>query len=409
MLSNLHQLLPIHSLLNKKFNYNKKEYMNYTIEKYDQIITSLSSAGKSNGVIKKEEIENIILQCREEKEKIRLHIMEEVFNASEEKALLLLIDKYQAVFIRLMDQIYAYRKGIKKQDEYHELSKCLFDHLNELLCFLQVHYNRYFNLRQKMPFIKIEHTAKEECSKTATISAALKRTIINDKLTKLVIQPLENFTVCETVTYAQSQYIKNVTKEFLSIDTTAQEDINIILKKILLSLNYNAPDISVHYINELDQLIAEEESVQGKLRILKYQLKEVNQVSVKSDHILHPELPGLKEQIVNWLNEEIYFHEMEQIIVSANPASNGNETKIHTSLSVPQLAMLFRLLKEEQLITNTNQSELLKVVAGNFTTLHKENFSYGHLHGKYYKIEANTKRTVYDILLRLLHLSRKIG
>jgi conjugation system TraG family ATPase len=71
---------------------SKQEFMNYTIEKFDQIITSISSNGKTNGVLKKEEIETVIQECSEEKEKIRLHIMEEVFNANEEKALLLLID-----------------------------------------------------------------------------------------------------------------------------------------------------------------------------------------------------------------------------------------------------------------------------------------------------------------------------
>lgn len=384
--------------------------MNYTIEKFDQIITSISSCNKLNNTIKKDAIGSIILECNEEKEKIRLHIMEEVFNASEEKVLLLLIDKYQSVFIRLMDQLHVYRKGIKKQDEYWELSKYLFDHLNELLCFLQVHYARYFNMEQKMPCIKIEHACKEILPKIETIAAALKRTVINDKLIKLILQPLEHFVSGDNISYEQAQYIKTATNEFLAFDVTAaQEDIAVTIKKILVSLDYNHPDISLYYINELDLLVAEEESVQGKLRILKYQLKEANQITVKPDHILYPDLPGLKEQIVNWLNEEIYFHEMEQMIVAAQPPGTSGEAKIHTTLSVPQLALLFRLLKEEQLITNTNQSELLKVVANNFTTMHKENFSYGHLHGKYYKIEANTKRTVYDILMKLLHLSRKIG
>ncbi len=389
---------------------SKQEFMHYTIEKFDQLITSISSNGKINSVIKTEEIGTTILECSDEKEKIRLHIMEEVFNASEEKALHLLIDKYQCVFIRLMDQIYLYRKNAKKQDEYWELSKLLFDHLNELLCYLQVHYAKYFNLKQKMPIIKIEHTIKELRPKVEVISAALKRTILNEKLIRYIIQPLDQFAESEAITYETFQYIKLVTSEFLSLDITAQpEDILNAVKKLLISIDYNAADISSFYINELDLLVSEEESVQCKLRILKFQLKEINQVIVKPEHGLYHDTPGLKEQIVNWLNEEIYFHEMEQTIVAAQPPGTSTEAKIHTTLSVPQLALLFRLMKEEQLITNTNQSELLKIVANNFTTMHKENFSYGHLHGKYYKIEANTKRTVYDILMKLLHLSRKIG
>lgn len=87
--------------------------MNYIIEKFDHIITSLSSSDKTNGGIKREEANDIIKDCEEEKERIRLQIMEEVFNAREERTLELLIDKYQSVFIRLIDQLYTYQQTNK--------------------------------------------------------------------------------------------------------------------------------------------------------------------------------------------------------------------------------------------------------------------------------------------------------
>lgn len=384
--------------------------MNYIIERFDHIITSLSASDKMKCSIKKEDINDIIRESGEEKERIRMHIMDEVFNAHEEKTLELLIEKYQSVFIRLMDQIHKYGQANKKQDEYNALSKALYDRLNELLCFLQMHYTKYFNRFQKVPIIKMEHIKKEIKLKLDPIAAALQGTILNEKLIRLIIQPLEKFILSDTITYEESQYMKAIANEFLTIDTTVQqEDIVINIKKLLTSINFNSPDLTAYFINELDTLISDEESVQEKLRILKYQLKEIKQVIVRQDYALNINHPSLKDQILNWLNEEISFYQTEQAVVIAMPNTNVSDTKIHTSLSVPQLALLFRLMKEEQLITNANQSELLKVVSGCFTTVHKESFSYGHLHGKYYKIEAHTKRTVYDMLIRLLHLSRKIG
>lgn len=384
--------------------------MNYIIERFDHIITSLSASDKMKCSIKKEDINDIIRESGQEKERIRMHIMDEVFNAHEEKTLELLIEKYQSVFIRLMDQIHKYGQANKKQDEYNALSKALYDRLNELLCFLQMHYTKYFNRFQKVPIIKMEHIKKEIKLKLDTIAAALQGTILNEKLIRLVIQPLEKFILSDTITYEESQYMQAIVNEFLTIDITVQqEDIVINIKKLLTSINFNSPDLTAYFINELDTLISDEESVQEKLRILKYQLKEIKQVIVRQDFALNIDRPSLKDQILNWLNEEISFYQTEQAVVIAMPNTNVSDTKIHTSLSVPQLALLFRLMKEEQLITNANQSELLKVVSGCFTTGHKESFSYGHLHGKYYKIEAHTKRTVYDMLIRLLHLSRKIG
>ena len=384
--------------------------MNYIIEKFDHIITSLSSSDKLSVSINKEEANDLINICKEEKEKIRLQMMEEVFNAREERTLELLIDKYQAVFIRLIDQLYAYQQANKKQQEYKLLVKALYEYLNELLYFLQIHYAKYFNPFQKMPFIKMEHIRKELKPKLDTIIAAFQRTILNEKLIRLIVQPLKQFIVSTAITYKESQYMMAIAGELLALDTTVpEEQIIVMVKRILISINFNSPELAAYLINELDNLISEEESVQGKLRILKYQLKEINQITIKPEYTLHNEYDSLKEQLVNWLNEEVSFYQTEQAVVVALPTTNISDTKIHTSLSVPQLALFFRLLKEEQLITNSNQSEFLKVVSGSFTTLHKESFSYGHLHGKYYKIEQHTKRTVYDILMRLLHLSRKIG
>ena len=384
--------------------------MNYIIEKFDHIITSLSSSDKISGSINKEEADDLINICKEEKEKIRLQMMEEVFNAREERTLELLIDKYQAVFIRLIDQLYAYQQANKKQQEYKLLVKALYEYLNELLYFLQIHYAKYFNPFQKMPFIKMEHIRKELKPKLDTIIAAFQRTILNEKLIRLIVQPLKQFILSTAITYKESQYMMAIAGELLALDTTVpEEQIIVMVKRILISINFNSPELAAYLINELDNLIAEEESVQGKLRILKYQLKEINQITIKPEYTLHNEYDSLKEQLINWLNEELSFYQTEQAVVVALPTTNISDTKIHTSLSVPQLALFFRLLKEEQLITNSNQSEFLKVVSGSFTTLHKESFSYGHLHGKYYKIEQNTKRSVYDMLMRLLHLSRKIG
>ena len=195
--------------------------MNYIIEKFDHIITSLSSSDKMNGGIKKEDADDIIKDCEEEKEKIRLQIMEEVFNAREERTLELLIDKYQSVFIRLIDQLYTYQQTNKKQQEYKLLSKALYGYLNELLYFLQIHYAKYFNHFQKMPFIKMEHSKKELKPKLDTIIAAFHRTILNEKLIRLIVHPLEQFISSNTIdsdlqTYSPKTFITPTFSEITS-------------------------------------------------------------------------------------------------------------------------------------------------------------------------------------------------
>ena len=379
--------------------------MNYIIEKFDHIINSLSSSDKMNGGIKREEANDIIKDCEEEKEKIRLQIMEEVFNAREERTLELLIDKYQSVFIRLIDQLYAYQQANKKQQEYKLLAKALYEYLNELLYFLQIHYAKYFNHFQKMPFIKMEHIKKELKPKLDTIIAAFHRTILNEKLIRLIVQPLEKFILGNAITYNESQYMKAITSELLSIDVNVLgKDTSAIVKRILININFNSPDLTAYLINEFDTLVADEESIRGKLRILKYQLKEINQITIKPEYLLHNDCGSLKEQIFNWLNEEIAFYQTELVVVSAIPSPLTNDTKIHTSLSVAKLAVILRLLVVDKIIINRTVAPMLRIVTKTFSTLQKDDISIGSLETKYHAPDKATINAVKDLLFKWINI-----
>ena len=83
----------------------------------------------------------------------------------------------------------------------------------------------------------MEHIKQELKPKLDTIIAAFQRTIINEKLIKLIVQPLQKFISSNTITYYESQYMKAITTELLSIDTTLQEDIIVIVRKLLISIN----------------------------------------------------------------------------------------------------------------------------------------------------------------------------
>ncbi len=61
--------------------------MNYIMERFDQVISSLSDNNRNNCIPKKEDTDSIIKDFALEKERIRLHIMEEVFNVHEENLL----------------------------------------------------------------------------------------------------------------------------------------------------------------------------------------------------------------------------------------------------------------------------------------------------------------------------------
>ena len=383
--------------------------MNYIIERFDQIITALSSTDKKKPPIKKEDFDTIIREYGEEKERIQLHIMDEVFNSQDEKTLQLMIEKYQSVFIRLIDQLQPYQQANIRHQEYKLLSGALYNYLDELLYFLQIHYAKYFNHFQKLPFIKMEHIKTELQPKLETFIEAFQRIIVKEKLIQLIVQPLEKFVSSNTITYSESQYMKAITNELLSIDTTLTEDnIIVYVKRFLISVNFNSPDLTTYLINELDILITDEGSMQGKLRILKYQLKEINQVTVKPGHALYGNYGSLKDQIINWINEELYFYQTEQAALIAIPDFNINDTKIHTSLSVAKLALIIRLLVADKIIINRTVAPMLRIAAKTFTTLQKDDISFGSLETKYHAPDKSTTSMVRDMLFKWINIVNKL-
>jgi hypothetical protein len=82
--------------------------------------------------------------------------------------------------------------------------------------------------------------------------------------------------------------------------------------------------------------------------------------------------------------------------------------KIHTSISVPSLALITRLFKEAGIVTNTNQTEILKFFTAHFTTLRRSEFSYGHFQSKYYNADEGTKKKVYDYLMEMAKLCKTL-
>jgi hypothetical protein len=127
--------------------------------------------------------------------------------------------------------------------------------------------------------------------------------------------------------------------------------------------------------------------------------------------ILKPGLPSIKEQVGSWICEELYYTEKrKQISFNVQLQKNGepsNETKIHTSLSVSHLALAVKLLVESKMITNTNSTELMRIVARNFKTDKQEVISEDSLRNKSYNFEAATVSRLKDEIIGLMNLARK--
>ena len=385
--------------------------MDYHFVKLEALIKSISLTDANAVDTTATELTRIQLFIKDQKESIRANIIQDTFEERDQKAMELMIDKYQTVLVRLMNELYQQQAtATKKDNNIKAIRKLLHDHLNDLLSFLKTHYSRFFNYDSPIPISQREKLIKV-CNPTIeAIQLNFEKRMPKEKLCSYIFHALDKLLSKQDISHKQSSYVKTLLTWMEKIDLS--DEIEIILKELnnlLIILNVNSPEIFKQFIENWVSELDKADSVNEKLRILKLHLKETKQLQEKPGYALNPTYPDLKAQLSNWLNEEMEYHQL--ITTDRNTVQMAVESdgKIQTSLSVPELALLFRLFKEDKLITNPNQSEFLKVVSGCFTTVKKESFSYGHLHGKYYKIEAHTRRSVYDKLMSLVHLSRKVG
>jgi hypothetical protein len=158
----------------------------------------------------------------------------------------------------------------------------------------------------------------------------------------------------------------------------------------------------------LSSLIESVYTRQEKISVLRFEQKTINQLTTKLNVQLSAYMPSLKEQVSQWIEEEIKFLEAEpQEVISLKQGSEQDE-KLHLSLSVAKIALLLRLMIIDKVITNRTIAHVLRIVLRTVTTLQRENISFGSLETKYHSPDRGTISAVKDMLFRWINILSKL-
>ena len=216
--------------------------------------------------------------------------------------------------------------------------------------------------------------APEIKSKLKQIKRALRKTDLNEKTLEITCEPIEALlSATVETTYRELAYLKTLINELQHfINRENSSNINEEFSHLLLYLNYNKLRFFNYYIQELKKTGDHFNSIHEQIDFYSLQIKLINQLPVKPGLIYKRGLPSLKEQIGNWICEELYYLEKKQkLAFSAIIQGNkewDNSGKIHTNLSVSQLALGVKLLVDSKVITNKNSTELMSMVARSLKT-----------------------------------------
>ncbi len=119
-------------------------------------------------------------------------------------------------------------------------------------------------------------------------------------------------------------------------------------------------------------------------------------------------MPPLKEQVNTWIEEEIKFLQTEPAFSIPAKTEFESEDKIQTSLSVPKLALLIRLMVIDKVITNRVVAQVLRLVIRTVATTQSENIGFISFESKYHNTDKGTISAIKEMLFRWINILNQL-
>ena len=323
------------------------------------------------------------------------------------------IRQQQTYLLTLSDTVFSYLK-LTGPESIHLLSTDasilkLYEAVGlvpeNLLQFIEKSYPNHFDVSMCISKSRRANERKGIIHCLKRVKKETKGCAIHDDLLAILCSPFENFLLPDkTISYQELAYLLSLKSGIHTYHGIRKVQTNEELCAVLIFLNNNSLRF-FSYITMLHHEAAKNFHTTPDL-ILYYhlQLKLTNQQSVRPGMVFKPLLPSMKDQIANWLHEEIHYHEKQLQLQSKNiNASTTIKEKISTSLSVAELALFMKLLQDAKLIKSDNSTDLMNFIANNVRTERSAAISPGSLRNKFYNVESSTVNSMKGVIKDLMN------
>lgn len=341
-----------------------------------------------------------------------------LFEIDNESKIENIIQYHQAQIIKLADKTSDCLDGAEIGTDLGNtkiyLCKVIHNSLEDLLTFIETYFSKYFDQSQKIPDAYVQLEKKSFIEKLEEIKSMTQDRNLDFTLTEIIFDPVQRFVNAASekdISYRRLMYLKQLLRDMKNLlADPPEEDIFTSVFKLLAYLNFNSRKFVIYATNCIGREVKDQISLADQLEKLRHWLKILNQNHVKPCFALKNNNPSVQEQVSIWLTEEINYHEKrkQQLSLMLPPAEPLQEAfKVTTIFSVPQLAFTIRLLKDVGIVTNRNQTELIRFFSKNFGSARNENISAESLRIKYYNVEKSTVSSVQALLIKMVEQTKK--
>ena len=261
-------------------------------------------------------------------------------------------------------------------------------------------FTQFFNVNARIPGCLAKSTISELVESADFLLAKFSATTLDPALFNLV---LDSFRTLESVCYQKVNYLRHLQHQLSRLDVSINDPdlLRQDLCKELIHCNYNTEKFFDYYTRSVKKALINCETLSDRVDLVAWFLKECNQEQCLHEIPFDTQRPPIHTQLGEWLAQELdYYKQKQQLLLSPKSLEEGLEKdfKMDFDLSVSQLAYLFKVLIETNVIRNKNTSQLIRFLVKFVKTKKAESVSYDSFRMKFYNPESGTKDAVKKVL-----------
>lgn len=275
--------------------------------------------------------------------------------------------------------------------------------IESCLQFLQNFFYQYFDTDSRLPKYSIQQFCDCATLKLEYWKIRLNQSELIDALESCLHEQSSYFE--NNISYRKLDYLKFLFKEIESATTILTEDY---VRQLFIYNNFNSACFINYEIELIKAKVSQSQTYTETISLLNTELSWIVQLKVKPVICFDANLPSVKKQLTDWITDEIKQAEIKNNKATDKDLLIDPESKIQTSLSVAKLAVLIRLLVADKIIINKSIAPMLRTVTKLFTTLQKDEISFGSLETKYHAPDKNTINMMKEMLQKWVGIVGKL-
>lgn len=293
-----------------------------------------------------------------------------------------------------------------------DLFEKVYDGIARLKTGIDTAFTHASDIDMIIPVREFEHELKTINENVKLFHELMSIRNLDDAWRRVLNEPVTYFDrACKTkcITRRIIVFMDRYLLEFMNVidENNNGSNQNMRFVDFVIDVNLNTTASLYSAIEVIRKNEKEMDSTQGRIEYLLTLAKRINAKAVRSDVSFNVSMPPLGDQILEWLERELFYLREKINIKSERKVSESGDFSLLINLSVSQLACLVRGLIDAKIIMNNNISEVIRFLSQFVKTKRAEQISAESFRIKYYNIEESTRTTVDETLRKIIQTLRK--